>query len=982
MPDVALTLPEIIIQLQTQWGGDDEGDIRAWLDTTLEYSLIEIPVPLLFDEWEGITAMTVKQEAFITDAFEMWDDLIAISLTPLAKNVSAQITVAYSSTTDDGGTYASPTQALGVISEQELWLSANPATWPELQDANLVYGARGLYTFLHEIGHALGLSHPGTYNAGDGSTYENSAEYFQDTLQYTLMSYWPANSFNLATNHLGSFAATPLLHDIAAIQAKYGADFTTRAGDTVYGFNSTAGRTAFNFNVNKNPVIAIWDGGGIDTLDCSGFAQNQLIDLRSGFYSNIGALTNNVAIAYNCVIENAIGGIGADNLQGNTTDNRLEGGAGSDTILGESGNDVLIGGGGVDNLFGNEGNDTLTGGDGGDLLNGGAGFDTAAYTSPLGETVFITPVGNPANGRWEVKGPAQATGDILAQIEGFVFGNGNDRITLINAPGFQTIAINGGGGNDFIFGNADHENMIGGAGTDEFFPGLGSFSVSGGTPGPTAGSWIESIDENDLLVLDRRTFGASYSFIDYGLTLTGFWLGTDGSTARGIARLQYLGSGFTDVVYGAQGDDIIRGFDGNDALTGRSGNDELNGGNGLDQISGGLGDDLLIGGEGNDNLDGGDGNDILRGGLGLDSLVGGSGNDRLETGGGGDITVLGQGGDDTIDGAEDIESLYGGDGNDWIYAYGGNDTLLGGDGNDTMFGGAGNDLIFSGLGIEFINGGANFDTLSIDRSSTALGVTFALKGAVASTGSDGTSVVNVEVLNYTGGSGNDKITGFDYDDILLGNGGDDRLNGGAGVDVLYGGIGNDVLIGGLGSNNLLGEDGNDILRGGPGVDGLVGGIGNDTIYTGGGGDVTVLGQDGDDTLIGSNDNEFFNGGNDQDRIVAKGGNDRLSGDAGNDTLLGGLGNDILIGGLGNDFFVFSAGLGSDEVTDFDSDAAGGQDAIDVTAFNYAGFAAMLADGVTILASGVNTVITFGVDRPVVTLSNIAVGSIDGSDFLI
>jgi Peptidase M10 serralysin C terminal len=42
-------------------------------------------------------------------------------------------------------------------------------------------------------------------------------------------------------------AATPLLHDIAAIQAMYGADMTTRTGDTVYGFHSNAGRGAFDF---------------------------------------------------------------------------------------------------------------------------------------------------------------------------------------------------------------------------------------------------------------------------------------------------------------------------------------------------------------------------------------------------------------------------------------------------------------------------------------------------------------------------------------------------------------------------------------------------------------------------------------------------------------------------------------------------------------------------------------------------------------
>ena len=39
----------------------------------------------------------------------------------------------------------------------------------------------------------------------------------------------------------------------------------TRTGDTVYGFNSTAGHDAYDFTVNTNPVIAIWDAGAVTT---------------------------------------------------------------------------------------------------------------------------------------------------------------------------------------------------------------------------------------------------------------------------------------------------------------------------------------------------------------------------------------------------------------------------------------------------------------------------------------------------------------------------------------------------------------------------------------------------------------------------------------------------------------------------------------------------------------------------------------------
>ena len=72
--------------------------------------------------------------------------------------------------------------------------------------------------------------------------------------------------------------------------------------------------------------------------------------------------------------------------------------------------------------------------------------------------------------------------------------------------------------------------------------------------------------------------------------------------------------------------------------------------------------------------------------------------------------------------------------------------------------------------------------------------------------------------------------------------------------------------------------------------------------------------------------------------------DTLNGGDGNDRLTGGSGNDTLIVNAGNDTLVFAAGFGDDVVTGFDSNAAGGQDRLDVTALDItaANFAASVS----------------------------------------
>ncbi|MEZ5924082.1 MAG: M10 family metallopeptidase C-terminal domain-containing protein [Hyphomicrobiaceae bacterium] len=325
----------------------------------------------------GDTATEDAAMAATLRAISLWDDLIAIDL---VIGPDAQIGIDFSTATTFGGTYTTSSYS-GMADGHWLYDRADIAintSWTSQDDAeDFGLGARGAMTLLHEIGHALGLDHPGAYNGSAG--YDADAEYRQDTEQYTVMSYFRAGSDGSGASHVTAdgfrYAATPLLHDIAAIQTIFGADMATRTGNTVYGFGSNAGNEVFDFAANPDPVIAIWDAGGIDTLNASGFRSDQTINLRAGCYSSIGDLQKNVAIAYGATIERAIGGRGDDKIIGNNADNRLWGGQGDDRLYGSSGTDRLYGNSGADYLNGGSGNDRLCGGGGNDRLFGGDGND-------------------------------------------------------------------------------------------------------------------------------------------------------------------------------------------------------------------------------------------------------------------------------------------------------------------------------------------------------------------------------------------------------------------------------------------------------------------------------------------------------------------------------------------------------------------------------------------------------------------------------
>lgn len=279
----------------------------------------------------GFSQLTAAEISAVQSILAMYSEVCGITFTqvnPGGYSDNATILFQnYFSTTDGAGAYAYyPGSTASTSRSGDVYLNTN-----SVSTTSLPVGGYSYFAIMHELGHALGLSHPGLYNAGPGQsiTYANNAQFTQDTQMYSVMSYFD-ESFTGASNY-ASYADALMLLDIQALQNIYGANTATRSGNTVYGFNSNAGGV-YNFVTNTTPALCIWDGGGSDTIDLSGYSMMQVVNLNDGTFSNIGGGTNNVSIAVGANIENVIGGSGNDFFFASAAANTINGGVGSDWV--------------------------------------------------------------------------------------------------------------------------------------------------------------------------------------------------------------------------------------------------------------------------------------------------------------------------------------------------------------------------------------------------------------------------------------------------------------------------------------------------------------------------------------------------------------------------------------------------------------------------------------------------------------------------
>ena len=601
-----------------------------------------------------------------------------------------------------------------------------------------------------------------------------------------------------------------------------------------------------------------------------------------------------------------------DLIEGSAKADVLSGAAGNDTLWGMDGNDTLNGGVGNDSLYGGTGDDryVFVAGDGSDIVLDVAGNDTMVLSSLSAKTAILRRDGD------DLVITNTVTADqIRIQHHFYVeydksYPYAIDTVQLGDGTSWDLEAIRlqvlqGGDGDDLIFGHPENDVIHGGKGNDKLNGLAGDDTIYG--------------EEGDDVIEDRQGRNALYGG-DGNDVLTGTGL-LDGGAGNDILNGN-VDRSTPDTLVGGLGDDSYYVDDTNDVIVEQAnqGIDTVYTTAGFTQMADNVenlrmleeGGALAASGNAlNNTMYGNSFTNRLDGGAGADTLIGGAGDDTYVIDSLQDVVVeLADEGFDTIEtgsfsytlqdnfegltltGTANLDAT-GNAVDNVLWGNDGNNRLDGGLGRDTMYGGLGNDTyIVENVGDRvFESYDEGIDT--IERSYDTL---YVLERNVENL------VLKGDAIHGNGNELDNVITGNDADNNLLGLAGNDTLIGGAGNDALFGSEGQDTLIGGSGDDYYEIDDVGDVIV-------EQAGEGDDFVRS------SVSWTLGDNverlTLTGTaNLNATGN-------ALANG----LWGNDGNNVLTGGTGNDYLSGGLGNDTYVFNKGDGQDTIDNTDVSSA-------------------------------------------------------------
>ncbi|OFA07116.1 DUF4214 domain-containing protein [Duganella sp. HH101] len=373
---------------------------RPGTPVSLTYSFMTaVPSDGSADDVNGFLPMTWFQKQAVRTALATWSAVANVKFTEVFYDGDIQLATNYQGNQSSGYAY------LPNGGDPTYLFTNNADTF------NTVFtpGTFGPSVLIHELGHTLGLKHPGNYDSTGGSIDGPFLPSSTDSIDYSQMSYNTGAGY--ALNH--QYGITPMLYDIQAMQYLYGANMTYHTGSDSYDF------------VQSSPLQCIWDAGGSDTFNFSGCSNAVVINLNAGTFSSTAPGYNNISIAYNVTIEAAVAGSGGSTIYAN--------GAG----------DTIIGGAGVDIVYEGEGNDTI---------RGSGGNDTVVFSGALSR-YLLTGAGSALTARGDGV-------DALFDVKTLRFSD----LTIDTSSTARFVS--GGAGNDALKAGAGNEVFTGGAGLD------------------------------------------------------------------------------------------------------------------------------------------------------------------------------------------------------------------------------------------------------------------------------------------------------------------------------------------------------------------------------------------------------------------------------------------------------------------------------------------------------------------------------------
>ncbi len=508
-------------------------------------------------------------------------------------------------------------------------------------------------TYLHEIGHALGLGHSGPYNGGYPIFFVDNV-FLEDSWQMSVMSY-----INQLENPMivADYAhpVTPMTADILAIQDLYGRPDTANAGNTIYGVNSNVddymveffsvwtgeNNPFFNIDMTYETQPDFYDFDNDGDLDMTTLSPTGRLMY---FYLNVGTPTDPSFVFLDFIVW----GIPILDYEFN------------DLFLADGKADLFI----VDtdaihfiaDVFGEHitSDGTPHGGWSSDAefvdLDGDGDLDL--FVMSHDGIAFSRNIGTS-------RLPDFSDDDVIVETDAFadmndykfadVDSDGDYDMVLVDNRGVFYFVENVGSARSLDFGDVTaHVNPLDAAtywdGPVHTIQDFAFADIDGdgdvdmfSFDAESKIYYFENVGEGAVFQFNPTTYNHQVTFTIYDTHGADDTL--DVSTDAND-QLINLGAGQISNVYGLIGNIIIGPDTVIENVVAGSGDDQIFGNSANNKLEGNDGDDLLWGGAGRDDLWGGDGTDILNGGFDDDVLWGSVGDDVLSGGPGDDVFVI------------------------------------------------------------------------------------------------------------------------------------------------------------------------------------------------------------------------------------------------------------------------------------------------------------------------------------------------------